>query len=405
MRTSTIAVDLDLVDLSAPETFWRFDMDAVWRQLRTEHRVYRHPATASGREFWVLSRYDDVLQMYKDDATFVSTPGNMLESLHKVAGDPAAGQALVMTDGRAHTKLRTILMKAFTPRIREYVVGRLQTHVDRLVSRHVAAGVFDFAAEVADEIPLWVICDLLGFPEEDRPRLLELSRFALSAEDSDQTAEERWLIRNELLIYCSDMLEERRENPADDFLSAMIEARVDGQRLTDQEIALNSYGLLLAGDHTSRLAMIGALALFATDPDVWRRVRTGAAAPNTVVDEIIRWTSPVMHVARTAAADTDLGGQRIRAEDIVTAWNVSANHDGRAFPHPEVFDPARTPNRHLGFGQGRHYCFGTFLGKAEISALLDTLSRTVTEIEPAGEPSPLYSTFLRGYAHLPLVWR
>jgi len=400
-----VPVDLAEIDLSDPKTFWTYDMDAVWRRLRDEHPVHRHPATPEGREFWVLSRYDDIMAMYKDDKGFLSAPGNMLESLQKPDGDPAAGEVLVMTDSTDHTALRTVLMKSFTPRIRQLVVDRLQAHVERLVSERVGGPSFDFAHEIADAIPMWVICDLLGFPEEDRPRLLELSRYALSAADSDQTAEERWLIRNELLIYCSEMVDERRDNPGDDLLSRMVEARVDGRPLSDQEIILNLYGFLLAGDHTSRLAMIGALENLGNRPDQWALVRDGEVPMSAVVEEVIRWTSPVMHVGRTAAYDMEFGGAQIKAGDVVTAWNISANRDERFFPDADRFVPGRTPNKHLGFGHGPHFCFGAFLGRAEISTVLSTLSRLTRTVEVTGAAQPLYSTFLRGYSGLPLVLR
>jgi cytochrome P450 len=393
------------LDLSDPETFWKYDMDAYWRRLRDEHPVYRHPAPGGGRDFWVLSRYDDLMAMYKDDKHFVSAPGNMLESLQKPDGDPAAGEVLVMTDGFDHSSLRTVLMKAFTPRIRQLVVDRLNVHVERLLRDRIGTGVMDFAEEVAEQIPIWVICDLLGFPEEDRPRLLELSRFALSAPEAGQTPRERWLIRNELLIYCSQMMEERRDDPRDDLLSRMIEAEVDGQPLSDQQIVLNLYGFLLAGDHTSRLAMIGALENLGRRPEQWRRLREGELALPALVEEIVRWTTPVMHVARTVKQDLEFGGQRMRAGDIVTAWNISANRDERRFPEPDLFIPDRSPNKHLGFGHGAHFCFGAFLARAEMTAVVGTLARLAEDVLIVGDPKPMYSTFMRGFSSLEVELR
>ncbi|MFJ1608835.1 cytochrome P450 [Streptomyces sp. NPDC088253] len=401
------AADIDLaeVDLSDPRTFWSHDMDAVWRRLRDEHPVHRHPDTPQGRGFWVLSRYDDVMAMYKDSQTFLSGPGNMLESLQKPQGDPAAGEVLFMADAPDHQPLRAILMKSFTPAIRQFVVERLATRVEKLITDRIGTGSFDFASEVAEEIPIWVICDLLGFPEEDRPRLLELSRSALSADSTDQTPEERWVIRNELLVYCSQMLEEKRDDPRDDLLSRMAFAEVNGEPLTDQQIILNCYGFLLAGDHTSRLAMIGAMEQFGRRPDHLARLNDGAVDPGAVVEEVIRWTTPVQHVGRTAAADVELRGRHIRRGDIVTAWNISANRDERVFADPDTFIPDRSPNKHVGLGNGPHFCLGAFLGRAEIGAVLSTLCKNVTEIEITGAPKPMYSTFLRGYSGLELALR
>jgi cytochrome P450 len=401
--TLSTTLDLTSIDFAHPDTFVRPDMDEVWQVLRDEHPVHRQPDTGGRGAFWVLSRYADVLAMYKDDERLLSGPGNMLESLLKPHGDPAAGKVLVMTDNPRHSAIRTMLLKAFTPRIRQFVVERLEQRVGDLIASRVGTGSIDFATDVAEQIPIGTICDLLGFPATDHRMLLDLSAKALSSDDAGQTAEEMWLARNELLVYCSGLIEARRDEPQDDLLSALVTMRVGGEPLTDEEILLNCYGFLLAGDHTSRLAMITAVLNFALYPGQWLAVKDGWASPASAVEEIVRWASPVQHVARTAAVDFTMHGRTIRAGDRVTGWNVSANRDDRIFPRPLEFDVARTPNKHLGFGHGAHFCFGAYLGRAEVSAVVRTLAQRVREIQLTGEPKPLYSTFLRGYANLPVA--
>lgn len=390
------------LDLMDPETFVRDDLHQLWRRLRREAPVFLHPATAGAPPFWVLTRYDDVQAVLKDDRRFSSARGNSLDSFRKPEGDPGSGKMLALSDNPRHLALRTVLLRAFTPSVRELVIRRLQERADRLIGRWVGAGPFDFAKEVAELIPIGTIGDLLGFPPEDHQRLLELSREALSSDESGQTEEDAWTARNELLVHCMDLMEARRADPADDLVTEMVTREVDGAPLTDDEVILNIYGFILAGDHTSRLAMCAAVREFAHDPAQWRAFRETGTPHPAAVEEILRWSTPVMHVARTATTDLELGGHRIRAGDLVTVWASAANRDEAHFPDPDSFDIHRAPNRHLSFGSGPHYCFGAFLGRAEIAAVLDSLTRLATSITTSAPPRRLYSNFLHGYSSLPV---
>ncbi|MFD7679289.1 MULTISPECIES: cytochrome P450 [unclassified Streptomyces] len=396
------ADDLNRVDLTDPSTFLRTDMEDFWRRVRTEQPVYLHPATDRGSPFWVVSRHADVMAVLQDAERFSSQPGNMMSSLHKPGGDPAAGKILALTDAPRHNAMRTILLKAFSPRIRKGVTDKLQQRVDQILGHAVGTGTFDFAKEVAEVIPMGTICDLLGFPSTDHKYVLDLSREAVSADDEGQTEEDVWLSRNELLIYSQEIIETRREDPQDDLISAMATCRINGEPMTDDEVVVNCYGFILAGDHTSRLAMVGALLAFAQHPDQWRALKEGRISIASAVEEIVRWTTPAMHIGRTATADVTIGGQTIREGEHVILWITSANRDESVFPDPHRFDLARTPNKHLGFGFGPHFCFGSYLGRAEIAAVLKTLVSRVDRIELTGDPKALYSTFLRGYSSLPV---
>jgi cytochrome P450 len=402
MTPGVLELELSAIDLADPGTFVRFDMDEVWRRFRTEAPVHLHPETGKGRSFWVLSRHADVRSFYQDDERFGSHQGNMLASLHKPNGDPAAGMMLALTDGPRHAAMRSILVKAFSPRSREFIVNRLQARVDVLVRAAIGRGQVDFARDVAERVSMSTICNLLGFPASDHDMLLGLSREALSSDDIDQTDEQAWTARNELLMYCQDAAERSRREPGDDLVSAMATCEIEGRPMTVDELVVNCYGLILAGDQTSRLAMVGSLVALDRFPAQWELLRSPATSLATAVDEVLRWTTPVMHVGRTARVDTEIGGRTIRAGDLVTAWNTSANRDADVFADPEVFDLTRAPNPHLTFGYGPHFCFGAYLGRAEVGAVLGTLRRTVERVEPCGEPKPLYSTFLRGYGSLPV---
>ncbi|WP_210589042.1 cytochrome P450 [Streptomyces sp. GESEQ-35] len=396
------ADDLNSVDLTDPYTFLHTDMEDFWRRVRAEQPVYLHPATERGSEFWVVSRHSDVMAVLQDPERFSSQPGNMMSSLHKPGGDPAAGKILALTDAPRHNAMRSILLKAFSPRIRQGVTDKLQQRVDHVLGPAVGTGTFDFAKEVAEAVPMGTICDLLGFPSTDHKYVLDLSRDTVSADDEGQTEEDVWLSRNELLIYCQEIIEARREDPQDDLISAMATCRINGEPMTDDEVVVNCYGFILAGDHTSRLAMVGALLAFSQHPDQWLALKEDRVSIASAVEEIVRWTTPAMHIGRTATAEVSIGGQTIREGDHVILWNTSANRDENVFSDPQSFDLARTPNKHLGFGFGPHFCFGSYLGRAEITAVLKTLISRVDRIELMGDPKALYSTFLRGYSSLPV---
>lgn len=397
--TRIMSEGIESINLADPRTFSRDDLHDVWRRFRTEAPVYRHPETEAGPPFWVLTRYEDVRALYQDHERFSSRPGNMLASLHKPGGDPAAGMALALTDAPQHNTMRSTLLRAFSPRIRELIVNRLQERVDSLIDGVRGNGPVDFASEVAEKVSMGTICDLLGFPAEDHDELLGLSRQALSSDDLDQTDQQAWVARNELLLRCQDLIEERRRNPTEDLITAMTTCRVDGELLTIDQLVVNCYGFILAGDQTSRLAMVDALVAFQEFPRQWEALKQGRCAIGTAVDEVVRWATPVMHVGRTVVHDLEFAGRHFHEGDIVTGWNTSANRDAAAFAQPDTFNLDRAPNHHLAFGYGPHFCFGAFLGRAEIGTVLTTLARTVDDIV-VHDKRRLYSTFLHGFGSL-----
>lgn len=401
--SSTASDELGRLNLADPATFVRPDLDELWRYLRRERPVYLHPATEYGPAFWVITRYADVLSVYKDADTFSSQSGNMLTSL--LAGpDPAGGKLLAVTDPPRHTALRAMLLRSFSPRVLKHISDGVRLRAQRLVADAVAAGECDFARDVAEHVPMGTICDLLGVPGSDRNRLLELSKRALSSEEADPSAEDTRIARNEILFYFAELARRRRADPQDDVVSTLATCHVDGRPLTEEEVVLNCYGLILAGDETGRLAMIGAVLDFVRHPGQWRALKEGRVPLSNAVEEILRWNTPAMHLGRTARTDVVVGGRMIRSGDLVTVWNASANRDEEFFDDPDTFDLGRTANKHLAFGYGPHFCLGAYLGRTEVSAVVDALRSMVGRIELRGEPRPLYSTFLHGYSSMPVAF-
>jgi cytochrome P450 len=403
MTTSTI----NGTDLTDPRTFLApaDELVAVWRRFRTESPVHWHEVTGHAVPgFWVLSRYEDVLNVYRDNKRFTSERGNVLTTL-LAGGDSAAGRMLAVTDGPRHRDLRNILLKAFAPRVLEPIVAGVRARADRLVRHAVEAGDCDFAQDVAEHIPMATIADLLGVPASDRDYLLSLTKEALSTEVAGRSADEALVARNELLFYFSDLAADRRTDPRDDVVSVLATSTIDGEPLTEEEIILNCYSVIIGGDETSRLSMICAVRELMEHPEQWRRLRAGEVTVDSAVEEVLRWVSPAMHFGRRVVADVEIGGRKLRAGDVVTLWNSSANYDEEVFTEPGTFDLSRTPNKHLSFGYGPHFCPGAFLGRAEIAALLSALRTHVAEAVPTGPAKPIHSNFLHGYSSLPVSLR
>ncbi|MCX4803083.1 cytochrome P450 [Streptomyces sp. NPDC058682] len=406
-RTTTDGIaahELDEVNLADPATHHTTDLTGYWRHLRTERPVHWHPESKQGAGFWVVSRYADVMEIYRDNERFVSAKGNLLTTLLN-GGDSAAGKMLAVTDGKRHREVRKVLLKAFSPKALDRVAEQVRRNTRQRVEAVVERGSCDFAADVAAHIPMSTICDLLGVPEEDRASLLKLNKSALSSDDASETEEDARMARNEILMYFSGLAEERRDDPQDDVISVLATSTIDGRELTEDEIVFNCYSLILGGDETSRLSMIGAVKAFTEYPDQWEALRSGGADIERATEEVLRWTTPTMHFGRVARYDTVVNGQLIKAGDRVTLWNGSANQDEDVFPEPYTFDLDRTPNKHLTFGYGPHFCLGAFLARTEISALLTTLRETVDSIEISGTVRRIHSNFLTGISSLPVTIR
>ena len=387
----------NLVD---PRTFATYDMSELWRDLRHRDPVHWHPESDYGPGFWVLSRYADVLKVLRDDSAFTSEKGNVLATmLH--GGDSAAGRMLAVSDGHYHTELRKLLLKAFSPRVLDYVVQRVRRTARRLLTEAIGRGECDFARDIASVLPIETICDLLDVPSGDRPYIFKLTKSAMSLDYESQSGENPDA-RREIVIYFSRLVEARRQSLGLDPISLMATGEVDGKRLDDLTIIVNCYSLVMGGDGTNRLAMIGGLKALIENPDQWVALKNGDVTPQVGCEEVLRWTTPTMHFGRTAVADTTLADKNIAAGDLVTLWFASANRDETVFPEPDTFDLGRSPNKHMSLGYGRHFCLGGYLGRVEITAMLDALRTFVVEMEQKGPERHIYSNFLQGMSSLPV---
>ncbi len=407
--------DLDLSDLDVWERRVPYDWFAL---LRDEAPLYWQEER-DGRGFWAFTRYDDVLAMTKDWQTYSSeTGGTSLQDL--TPAEVEARRSMIDTDPPAHTRLRAIVNKGFTPRV-------INTYEDRI--RAIARGVletafreeeFDWVERVASEIPMWVFSEIMGLPVDDRRLIISLSDRILGNTDPELVGEEyvaeRALLDPELRMlpfsspFSLDLIEygrrlgeARRAAPRDDITTRLVESEVDGVRLGEHEFGLFFILLTTAGNETTRHTITLGLIDLLTHPDEAARLVADPSLAATAADEILRRAHPVHHFRRTATRDVTAHGRRIRAGDKVTMWFGAGNYDERRFPDPYRFDVGRTPNRHLTFGLGGpHFCLGAHLAKLEVKVWLEEMIPYLHRIQLAGEPARLRSNFFNAVKRLPV---
>jgi cytochrome P450 len=393
--TETAPRDVD-VDLADPVTFVEHDPRTLWQRWRAAGPIHWHEPRGGQPGFWVLTRHADIEAVYRDARRFRSGRGTVLDVLLR-ADDSAGGRMLAVSDGEHHRQLRSVMSRAFSPRLLHEVATKVRRRAWELVDEVTGTGPFDFAERVAEQLPMGTICDLLRIPEPDRPQLLEWNKQALSSDDTSTDHLTAVAARTELLWYLSDLARSRREIPDDDVVSTIATAKVDGRPLTLDDVALNCYSVILGGDESSRMSAIVLVHALAGNPDQLSLLRDDETVFPTATEEALRWATPAMHFARTAATDVEVHGRQIRAGDVVTLWNTSANDDEDEFDSARRLDLTRRPNRHLALGHGPHFCVGAYLGRVELDALLRVLASRVSGIEVVAPPARVYSNFLFGY--------
>jgi cytochrome P450 len=390
----TAVASLDLTD---SRTFMEHDPFEFFAEVRASEPVYWHAASADRPGFWVVAGYADVVSCYGTSGALASGRGTVLDVLLR-GDDSAGGSMLAVTDRPRHRELRALMWRALSPKVLDTVAAKVEQRTAALIEHVVGLESFDFATEVAEHVPMSTICDLLSIPEADRPELLRWSKGALTGADELDSLE----ARNELVLYFMGLAERRRANPGDDVISTIATGLIQGELLSLEEVALNCYSLIIGGDESSRVSAVSTVRALAEHPAQWRALRDGRGDLDTAVEEALRWATPSFHFARTATRDHVMGRRQVRAGDIVSMWNISANNDEQAFSNPRRFDLFRSPNKHVALGHGPHYCLGAFLGRAELHALLGVLAATIRDLEVTGPPTRIRSNFLNGYSSLPV---
>ena len=397
------------VDLNDPDTFVAGVPHEWFAWLREHDPVHRNPE-AAGPGFWAVTRHADVVAVSRVPELFSSWQGSALVA--DLPPDDLAGMRLqlIHMDPPEHTALRAIVSRAFTPRM----IASLRDHIAELTTEIVdavaTAGECDFVTAVAAELPLQVIAETLGVPREDRGRLFDWSNRLIGMEDPEYGSEDAVqaditakVALVEMFQYAHELAERKRAEPTDDLCSVLLHAEVDGRRLTDIEFNMFFFLLVIAGNETTRNLISGGIQALCEHTQERDRLLADPRLLPTAVEEMLRWVSPVMQFRRTATRDTELAGRHVAAGDKVVLYYGSANRDPAVFgPTAERFDVGRTPNNHLAFGFGTHFCLGASLARLEIRTMFGELLGRLPDLELAAPAERLRSSFINGIKHLPV---
>ena len=402
------------VDLCDLDRFDRGFPHDVFAELRSEHPVWFHPATPhvpGGEGFWVLSRYADVLAAASDGVTFSSVTGGARDGGGTLIEDlpPGfTGVLLNMTDDPFHQRFRSLLTPSVAPRAIAAMEADLRARASAIVEGALERGRVDLLVEVAAELPLQAAAALIGVPQSDRAQLIEWADATLDHSDRDLggSSERAAEAAAAMFAYGDALIARRRAEPGEDLLSAAVHGTVeeDGERrgLRHDELQLLFSLLVAAGTETTRNTIAVGVAELASHDRDWTALAADTSRVPTAVEEMLRWASSTPYNRRTVTRDVEVGAQVLRAGDKVTLWWASANRDEREFAEPNRFDIARTPNRHLAFGHGPHFCLGARLARLEIRVLLEELLTRVASVVQVGPIEWTRSNKHTGVRHLPV---
>jgi cytochrome P450 len=403
-----VSTTLPDFDLSDPNLYADGDPHAIWRWLREHAPVYWH-GQRSGPGYWVITKHEDVRLVSRDARQFISSGGTSTMDLeHSDTASPAyemLRRTLVITDPPQHTKLRALVNKAFTPQAVTRVEPVIRAVVAGLIQEARSKQEFDFVGDVAARVPFGVTCELVGIPGQDRGALFQ-SIAPIMGSHVDHAPDEEggpMAAAVALIDYLRGLIGERTRSPGRDLVSGLVGAELDGERLDTLDMLAMVILLFVAGVETTVNAISGGMRAFFDHPNERRRVEEDPSLWPTAVEEILRWTSPTMvSMVRTATDGYELRGQPIERGQKVTLWYGSANRDRDVFAGPDRFEVGRTPNDHLAFGHGAHFCLGASLARVEIRLALAAVLEGLPGLEPAGEPVRLRSNILSGFERMPV---
>ncbi|WP_396919082.1 cytochrome P450 [Mycolicibacterium sp.] len=408
----------DPIDISS-KAFWSTtaaEREKSFAQLRAQRPVSWHRPVEEtlmpdpeDPGFWAVTRHADILTVSRDSETFLSGKGVLFDSVPEELLE--ASQSFLAMDAPRHTLIRKLVHSAFTPRQVARIETSIKDNARAIVAElKVAGSGVDFVEQCAKELPIRTLSDMVGIPESERQQVAHAADALVSWADPiylDGRNALEVLVANQFYLHqvANQLAADRRENPGTDLISALVHAEVDGDRLSDAEVAAFFVLLAVAGNDTTRQATSHALKALTDHPDqrAWLMDdfddRIGGA-----VEEFVRWATPVMTFRRTAAVDVELGGQQIAAGDKVVMFYASGNWDTEVFDHPEVFDLSRKPNPHLGFGGGgRHFCLGAHVARTQLRAIFDELLHQLPDLA-AGEPAYLQGNFVHAIRAMPCTF-
>jgi cholest-4-en-3-one 26-monooxygenase len=403
-------MDLSDIDLLDRDRFAQGVPHEWFTWLRANAPVYKHPEP-DGPGFWVVTKYDDVVTVGRDAQTYSSDQkrGGVvgLEEFEGAADYGEGGRLMLTMDPPEHTRHRKLVNRGFTPRQMRMLEPHIRDLTAGILDEVIEQGGCDYVVDVAAELPLQVIAEMLGVPIEDRHKLFEWSNRMIGSEDPEYevSQDEVMNAQVEMFMYANELAAQRRADPRDDIVTALLNAEVDGDKLTEMDFNLFFLLLSVAGNETTRNSISHGIKAFCDFPDQYQLLVEDPSRAKSATEEIVRWASPVMYFRRNVTRDTELRGQQIKAGDKISMWYISANRDEDVFDRPFEFDILRSPNEHVGFGGGGpHHCLGANLARMEIYVLLEEMAKRVPTVERVGEAQPLRSNFIAGIKHMPVQY-
>jgi cholest-4-en-3-one 26-monooxygenase len=399
-------------DVNDPDTYAVRLPREEWAELRRTAPIWwqSQPRGRDGFQddgHWVLTRHADVKEVSRNDAVFSSFENTaMMRFREGMERDQIEMQRVILLnmDAPQHTRMRSIVSRGFTPRAVSNLKEALDRRAHKIATEAAGTDGGDFVRDIASELPLQAIAELLGVPQEDRGKLFDWSNAMVSYDDPDFDPQDAEVAMVEMLTYFMTMAEDRKACPAEDIVTKLVHAEIDGEELTSDEFGFFTIMLSVAGNETTRNATTHGMIAFMEHPDQWELYKR--ERPETAADEIVRWASPIVAFQRTAKEDVVLSGQLIKKGDRVGLYYASANFDEDVFDEPEKFDILRDPNPHLGFGgTGAHYCIGANLARQELNLIFNAIADHLPDISALGDPKRLRSGWLNGIKELPVSYK
>ena len=400
--------DIDLLD---PDRFQQQLHHEMFEVLRRDDPLH-WTDEPDGSGFWSITKHADLQLVNRDAEGFSSEAKGVniqeIDTERNGAFD-MRGQMMLMTDPPKHTRYRLLVNKGFTPRMIGLIEEHLRYRAELIVDSVIERGECDFVLDVAAELPLQAIAEIMGVPDADRHMIFDWTNRMIGADDPEYGDADSHLDAQtaaaELYGYAAKLRVDRAEVPLDDIVTKLINAEINGDRLTDAEFEMFILLLAVAGNETTRNATAHGMHALMTNPDQYAKLVADPSLITSAIEEIVRWATPVMYFRRQAMRDLELRGKQIKAGDKVVMWHISANRDEEVFADPFRFDIERSPNDHVGFGGGgAHFCLGANLARSELRLIFHELVTRIPDMALAGDPQRLRSNFIGGIKHMPVTF-
>lgn len=392
------------LELYLPATYDNGFPHEYFRMLRREDPVHWQEVSDGAAEkhrirksFWVITKHADVFAISRNPHTFSSHEG--LPFIFDLEGDDLTGQreSMIGMDPPDHVKYRRLVQRGFTPKMVRDIEPKIRAHAKRIVDDIAEKGSCEFVEELASELPLILICELMGIPVEDRRKVFDWSNRLIATDDEEFGAEgDGQVAAIELYGYANGLAEEKKANPDDTLISKMIHGEVEGEKISEHQFNAFMVLLSVAGNETTRNATSHIVRLLSDHPDEYQRLREDRSLLPTAIEECLRMAPPVLQFRRTAMEDTEIRGVKIKKGDKLVMFYPSANRDEEVFEDSDRFDIARDPNPHLTFGIGEHFCLGANLAKMQLACIIGELLDRVPDLHVVETPRLLHSNFIDG---------